>query len=146
MIAETQPRTHWTWRPWIIGWFGGAALGVAKGTVRQLAYEERAGHLAAHYIATAALIALLGSYIAMLDRRWPIPTRRAGLAIGGSWLGLTMLFELGLGRYIVGASSSISLLRPHRVIMRPAERHREARVCAISASCWSTITRSSVSG
>jgi hypothetical protein len=93
----------------MVGWVGGAVLGVVNGAVRQLVYEERVGHLAAHYIATAVLIALFGAYMGILDRRWPIPTRRTAFAIGGAWLALTTLFEFGFGHYIAGAPWSALL-------------------------------------
>jgi hypothetical protein len=45
-------------------------------------------------------IALLGLYMAALDRRWPIPIRRTAWAIGGVWTALTALFGVGLGRFV----------------------------------------------
>jgi hypothetical protein len=50
------------------------------------------------------MITLFGWYIGLLNRRWPIPTRRTAFAMGGNWLVLTILFELGFGHAIAGAT------------------------------------------
>jgi hypothetical protein len=89
----------------MFGWLGGAVLGVANGAARQL-YTERVGDTQAHAISTATLLGLLTLYIAALDRRWPLPTRRTGLAVGGGWMALTVLFEFGFGHFVVGDSWS----------------------------------------
>jgi hypothetical protein len=92
------------WAPWIIGWLGGPVLGIANGVVREAVYKGRLCNLPAHQLSTATLIALLGLYMAALDRRWPIPTRQTAWAIGGVWTALTALFEVGLGRLVAGNS------------------------------------------
>jgi hypothetical protein len=40
----------------------------------------------------------------MLDRRWPIVTNQAALAVGAIWATLTLAFELGFGHWVVGQS------------------------------------------
>ena len=92
------------WRAWLAGWLGATVIAIANGIARRAPYEERVGPMAAHYIATAGLLVLLGGYMWLLARRWPIPTRRAALLIGGAWTALTIVFEFGLGRYVVGDS------------------------------------------
>ena len=79
-------------------------IAIVNGIARRALYEERVGPMAAHYIATAGLLVLLGGYMWLLARRWPIPTPRAALLIGGAWTALTIVFEFGLGRYVVGDS------------------------------------------
>jgi hypothetical protein len=91
---------------WIGAWLGATTLGVANAAVRQLAYADRVGELAAHQISTVTLLAALTYYIWLLDQRWPVPTTRTAIAIGASWAVLTVLFEFGLGRYILGSSWS----------------------------------------
>ena len=85
-------------------WIGSTTLGVANAGVRELVYADRVGELAAHQISTATLLAALTSYLWLLDQRWPVPDTRTALAIGGSWAALTVLFEFGLGRYVLGSS------------------------------------------
>jgi hypothetical protein len=92
------------WRPWLAGWLGATVIGVANGIARRTLYEERAGPTAAHYISTAALLILLGGYMALLAQWRPIPTRRTALLIGGVWAAVTVGFEFALGRLVVGDS------------------------------------------
>ena len=61
----------------------------------------------------------------MLDRRWPIPTRRTAFAIGGWWLALTALFEFGFGHYVAGKSlvgAAGAVRRPSRLRLGPGSR------------------------
>ncbi|HEY1296876.1 MAG TPA: hypothetical protein VGJ60_27680 [Chloroflexota bacterium] len=92
------------WGPWLMGWLGAAALGVANGVVRQVVYQERFGARGAHYLSTAGLMLLLGGYIRLLARRWPIPRPRQAMLIGGVWSALTVLFEFGFGRGVARES------------------------------------------
>jgi len=94
--------TDKVFRVWLVAWLGGSMLGVVNGTARELFYKEQVGDLTAHHISTATLIALLGLYVSMLERRWPIPTRQAAFEIGAAWLVLTILFEFGFGHYVDG--------------------------------------------
>jgi hypothetical protein len=91
-------------RPWMLAWVGGSVLGMVNGTARELLYRERVGEQAAHYISTATLLMLLSLYVAMLHRRWPIPTATEALKIGTYWLALTVAFEFGFGHYVDGKS------------------------------------------
>jgi hypothetical protein len=105
-IGATGHRDARWARAWVIGWLGGPVLGIANGTIREAVYRDRLGELPAHQVSTATLIALLGLYMAALERRWPIPSRRTAWAIGGTWTVLTALFEVGLGRLVTGDSWS----------------------------------------
>jgi hypothetical protein len=88
---------------WMAAWLGATTLGLANAGVRELGYADRVGELAAHQISTATLLAALTYYMWLLDQRWPVPTTRTALAIGGGWAALTVLFEFGLGRYVLGS-------------------------------------------
>jgi hypothetical protein len=79
-------------------------IGVANGVARRALYEKRVGPQAAHYLSTAALVVLLGGYMALLAKRWPIPSRGMALLVGGVWAAMTVGFEFGLGRFVVGSS------------------------------------------
>jgi hypothetical protein len=89
-----------TSRRWIIAWLGGSLLGIVNGVARELAYKDRVGETTANQISAATLIALLALYFVALQRRWPIPTNRKALEIGGLWVALTVLFEFGFGHYV----------------------------------------------
>ena len=75
-------------------------LGIVNGVVRELAYKDRVGERSANRISAVTLIALLACYFNALDRRWPIPTKREAVEIGGLWVVLTVLFEFGFGHYV----------------------------------------------
>ena len=54
----------------------------------------------------ATLVALLGLYFRVLQRRWPLATTKGALETGGAWVVLTILFEFGFGHYVAGDSWS----------------------------------------
>ena len=85
-------------RAWLLAWLGGPAIGIANGTVRELAYRDRVGEQRAHQLSTLTAIGLFAAYFDVLSRRWPLPSERDALRVGGAWLALTVLFELGFGR------------------------------------------------
>src|SRR4029450_5643106 len=76
---------------WIAAWLGATAVWGANAAVRELVYAARVGELAAHQISTATLLAAVTYYIWLVDQRWPVPTMRTALAIGGTWAALTIL-------------------------------------------------------
>lgn len=81
-------------------------IGVANGIARSALYERTVGPRRAHYISTAALLTLLTAYMALLTRRRPLPTRQTALLVGAAWSALTVGYEFGLGRFVVGDSWS----------------------------------------
>lgn len=93
-------------RRWIAAWIGAAALGVANGIGREALYADATGDEAAHVISTATLVALLGGYMQLLQRRWPLRTRREALSVGAAWTGMTVAFEFGFGHWVAGDSWS----------------------------------------
>jgi hypothetical protein len=121
---------------WIAAWLGATAVGVANAGVRELVYADRVGELAAHQISTATLLAAVTYYIWLVDQRWPVPTTQTALAIGGNWAALTILFEFGLGHYVLGspwpdlvanynlADGRIWVLVPVWMVVAPAAVHR----------------------
>lgn len=101
-------------RPWLLAWLGLPVLGIANGVIRDATYKQVMSEPAAHQLSTATLLMVMTAYIWTLERRWPIPTSRSALGIGGSWALLTILFELGFGHYVVGDSWS-SLLQAYNL-------------------------------
>lgn len=91
-------------RRWLFAWVGASVLGVVNGTTRELLYKDRLGESTANQISVATLIGLLALYFWMLQRHWPLATRRDALSVGGSWVLLTILFEFGFGHYVDGDS------------------------------------------
>jgi lysylphosphatidylglycerol synthetase-like protein (DUF2156 family) len=82
---------------WMLFWLGAPVLGIANGALRQAAYTKRLGELRAHQLSTATLVALLGTYVAALDRRAPIARAGDAALIGAAWAAMTVEFELAFG-------------------------------------------------
>jgi hypothetical protein len=93
-----------TVRRWLIAWVGAPVLAIVNGAAREFAYKDQVGESAANQISVAPLIALLGLYFWVLQRRWPLATRRDALSIGAIWVALAVLFEFGFGHYVEGDS------------------------------------------
>lgn len=92
------------YRRWIVAWVGAPALAIVNGAAREFAYKDQVGESAANQISVAPLIALLALYFWVLQRRWPLATRRDALSIGAIWVVLSVLFEFGFGHYVEGDS------------------------------------------
>jgi len=93
----------------MLGWLGLAAIGVVNGGLRQGLYARWTTDRLAHQLSTVTLIALIACYAWWMQRRWPLPSTGLALEVGGAWAALTVLFELGLGRYVVGDAWSTLL-------------------------------------
>ena len=95
-----------TLRRWLVAWVGAPVLAIINGAARELAYKDQVGESAANQLSVAPLIALLGVYFWLLQRRWPLASTRDALSIGAIWVGLSVLFEFGFGHYVEGDSWS----------------------------------------
>jgi hypothetical protein len=89
-------------RRWTLAWAGGTVLGIVNAIAREARLKKRVGDRAADVISAASLAALLAGYFVLLQRRWPIPTRREAVSIGATWAALTVTFEFGFGHYVDG--------------------------------------------
>jgi hypothetical protein len=103
-----------TSRRWITAWIGAAALGVANGASREALYADAAGDEAAHLISTGTLLMLLGGYMRLLQRRWPLSSRREAASVGAAWAAMTVAFEFGFGHWVEGESWS-DLLKNYNI-------------------------------
>ena len=104
--STPRPRfwKDWTVRRWLVAWVGAPVLAIVNGAAREFAYKDEVGESAANQISVAPLIALLGLYFLILQRRWPLATTRDALSVGAIWVGLSVLFEFGFGHYVEGDS------------------------------------------
>jgi hypothetical protein len=91
-------------RTWLLAWLGGPLIGIANGTLRELAYKDRVGELTAHQLSTGSAIALFAGYFELLDRRRRLASTREALQVGVVWLALTIAFEFGFGRRVAHTS------------------------------------------
>jgi hypothetical protein len=101
-------------RRWLIAWAGAPVLAIINGAIRELVYKEHVGESTADQISVAPLIALLALYFWVLQRRWPLPTRRDARGVGAAWAAFSVLFEFGFGHYVEGDSWA-DLLRTYDV-------------------------------
>lgn len=81
-------------------------LAIISGALRDLAYKPHVGVLPAHRISTVILLVLLAGYFRFLTRVWPIKSASQAWVIGGIWFLMAEAFEIGMGRFIEGASGS----------------------------------------
>src|SRR3954454_25228695 len=80
-----------------LGWLVLPALAVANGFVRDTTYGHVMSDDVAHSISVLPLVVLIALWAGFLAQRWPLRSAREATAIGGLWLALTVVFELGLG-------------------------------------------------
>ena len=89
----------------ILTWLLFIPLVILNGAVREAVYKPVAGELAAHQIstviATAAFLAL--AYFRLRSQLSTVP-KHILYRIGLAWVAFTVLFEIGLGRFILDAS------------------------------------------
>jgi hypothetical protein len=100
---RTATRRLWTdrtLRRWLVAWVSAPVLAIVNGAAREFAYKDQVGESTANQISVAPLIALLALYFWILQRRWPLATRRDALSIGAIWVSLSVLFEFGWGHYV----------------------------------------------
>jgi hypothetical protein len=80
------------------------ALAVLNGGLRDAWLSPRLGDTAGRAL-SSVLLSLLILLAARLTVRWIGPrTRREALTVGALWVGLTLAFEFGAGRYGFGKS------------------------------------------
>ena len=93
----------------MLGWLGLAVIGVVNGGLRQGLYSPWLTERFAHQQSTVTFLAVSAGYVWWLQRHWPLPSSRTATRIGAAWVVLTLLFELGLGHYLVHESWSALL-------------------------------------
>jgi hypothetical protein len=91
-------------RQWRVAWLGGVLIGVGNGVLREATYARRLGERAGHNVSGATGVAAFAAYFQWLQRRWPLPSRRVALAVGGEWLAMTVAFEFAFGRLVAKQS------------------------------------------
>lgn len=91
-------------------------IAVVSGMLREGLLTPRIGGAAAHVVGTLVVVALFLVAIG-LTVRWIVPSLdpRALLLLGLGWTVLTVVFEFGFGRYVMGHSWS-RLLHDYNVL------------------------------
>ncbi len=91
---------------YLIAWFVMLLVSIANGGVRDLTYGRHVKELAAHQISTLTSVVLLGIVIWAFVRLYPPASGRQALAIGVSWMALTIAFEFVFFHFVGGHSWS----------------------------------------
>jgi hypothetical protein len=91
---------------YIIAWFPMVFLAVFNGALRDYTYGKTMSELRAHQLSSVTLIVIFGAYVWILSSRWPLDSIHQAVAVGLIWLVFTMLFEVGMGRFLMHQSWS----------------------------------------
>ena len=89
---------------YVLFWFVLAVVAVLNGVVREATYGRRLPDLRAHQLSTLSGMLLSGMAVWAFSLFFPIDSGRTAILIGLIWLGMTVAFEFGFGRYIAGHS------------------------------------------
>jgi hypothetical protein len=87
---------------YFVAWFGVVVLGLLNATIRQVVYAKYVGELAGHQISTLTFAVLVGLYAWVLSGFLKLTSPEEANGVGLMWMVLTVIFEFGLGRYVVG--------------------------------------------
>ena len=89
---------------YFIAWFGIVVLGLLNATIHQAVYAKYVSELAGHQISTPTFAILIGLYAWALSGFLNLSSPGEALGVGLIWLVLTIVFEFGLGHYVLGDS------------------------------------------
>lgn len=89
---------------YLLAWVPMVFIAVGNGAFREGWLKLRLSELHARQVSTLLLIVLFTVYIAVVVRLWPLASSRQAAAVGVAWLGLTLVFEFLLGRFVSGLS------------------------------------------
>lgn len=96
-------------------WLGMMVLAIVNGAVRERWMAPRMSALAAHQCSTLLLLTMLFLYARLLFIHVPLTSAGQAVAVGSSWLLLTLAFEFGVGR-LVGKRSWRALLDEYNLL------------------------------
>lgn len=86
---------------YFLAWFPMVGIAILNGFLRQSGYGPYFSELTAHQISTVTGIILMGIYIRIVTRYFPIKSSIQAAGIGGLWLILTVAFEFGFGHFLM---------------------------------------------
>lgn len=89
---------------YLLAWFPMIAIGILNGVLRESTYGKFLSELRAHQVSTLTGILLFGLYIWGITRLWPLESAQLAIAIGLTWLALTILFEFSFGHFVAKLS------------------------------------------
>lgn len=87
----------------LVTWVIFIPLAILNGVVRESWYRSHVGELAAHQISTViAILAYFALVFIMFRTQVAVLSPQTLLMIGGIWVGMTIVFEFGFGRFVEG--------------------------------------------
>lgn len=102
------------WR-YVLAWLPMVGIAIANGALREATYGKRMTELRAHQLSTLSGIVLFTVYMWGVTTVWPLQTSGRAVAVGVTWLVLTLAFEFLFGHYVAGHSWS-RLLQDYNVL------------------------------
>jgi hypothetical protein len=87
---------------YFLAWFPIMIIAFANAAIRQAGYARYVSELAAHQISTLTLCAAAGAYAWALSSFLRLHSPAQAIGVGIMWLVMTIAFETGFGRYILG--------------------------------------------
>jgi hypothetical protein len=82
-------------------WLGMPVVAILNAAVREKAYKNSVGELAAHQLSTLTLLILIAIYTWLISLGWKLESAGEALTVGAVWLVLTIAFEFGFGRLVM---------------------------------------------
>jgi len=79
-------------------------IAIGNGVLRVATCGQAVRELIAHQISTVTGILFTGLAAWALSRSWPLESVMQALAVGISWLSLTLIFEFTFGHFVAGHS------------------------------------------
>ena len=85
-----------------LSWLGLLPLMIGNGVLREAVFAPRMDELLAHQVSTATAVIILALYTYLVFPLLRIRSERHAWRIGFLWVGLTVAFEFGFGRFVMG--------------------------------------------
>lgn len=86
---------------YLLGWLPMIVIAIANAAIREIGYAKYFSERHAHQISTLTGAIFLGIYMGWFVGAWPPASLTQATAVGALWLGLTVAFEFGFGRYVL---------------------------------------------
>lgn len=87
---------------YVSAWVPMVVIAIANGVLREATYGKRMTELRAHQLSTLSGMVLFTLYIWGVTTFWPLETSGRAIAVGLTWLVLTLAFEFLFGHYVAG--------------------------------------------
>ncbi len=86
---------------YLLFWIPLPPAAIANGMLRASVYGRYMDETTAHQISSMVLMAIVGGYLWLLGRRWPLRSSGQAVTVGLCWLALTVAFEFCFGYFVM---------------------------------------------